>query len=328
MTIPIVSSDPTEGSVDPGALVFTPSNALTPQYVTVTGVNAPMVDGDVSYAIRIGQAESADADYAGIDPPDLPAVNRDDDVAPPPALSVADTVVGEGDSGTTSARFVVTLSPASDKIVTVQYATTEGDAGGGSCAGDADYIATAGSLNFPPGATSLPVEVTVCGDSAVEPDETFSLTLTSPTNAVLNRARATGTITNDDRRPPACAPRPSPRIGVREIGSGRLEVTVLAATNAGASNSLRRLDFGAARNARVEVPGAAPGTPGGPAATPGMPNGTAGNFSVPLGDGTQQATFVVQRQGAGDFKADYTVVDHCHAVAPFTTFIGGGVGVR
>jgi len=44
----------------------------------------------------------------------------------------------------------------------------------------------------------LPIPVTVLGDTTVEPTETFTVTLTSPTNAVLADGTATGTITNDD----------------------------------------------------------------------------------------------------------------------------------
>ena len=42
------------------------------------------------------------------------------------------------------------------------------------------------------------IEVTVLGDAAVEPNETFNVTLTAPTNAVLADGVGVGTITNDE----------------------------------------------------------------------------------------------------------------------------------
>lgn len=52
VTVPVNSSDVTEGTVSPLALTFTPSNWNVPQTVTVTGVDDGDVDGSVSYAIQ------------------------------------------------------------------------------------------------------------------------------------------------------------------------------------------------------------------------------------------------------------------------------------
>jgi len=110
-----------------------------------------------------------------------------------PALSVADASVTEGNSGTSTATFTVTLSAASGQTITVNYATADGTATAGS-----DYVASAGTLTFAPGVTTQSIAVTVNGDTAVEPDETFSVTLSSASNASIARATGTGTILNDD----------------------------------------------------------------------------------------------------------------------------------
>ena len=53
-----------------------------------------------------------------------------------------------------------------------------------------------------PGTTSRKVSVAVLGDTAAEPDETFTVTLANAVNATLGTATATGgTITNDDAAP-------------------------------------------------------------------------------------------------------------------------------
>ena len=112
---------------------------------------------------------------------------------PKPTVSVANVSQSEGDSGSQPAAFTVSLSKASPLRVTVAYATTDGTATAGS-----DYTATSGTLVFAPGQTSQTVAVPVIGDTAYESDETFTLTLSSPVNATLGTATATGTITNND----------------------------------------------------------------------------------------------------------------------------------
>jgi hypothetical protein len=88
----------------------------------------------------------------------------------------------------------VTLSPASNQTVTVNYATADGTATAPS-----DYAAIASTqLTFLPGETTKPVSVTVNGDTTVEPDETFTVNLSGATNANIGDSQGVGTITNDD----------------------------------------------------------------------------------------------------------------------------------
>ena len=105
--------------------------------------------------------------------------------------------LAEGNSGTTAATFIVSLSQAAFSPVTVTYATANGTATAGS-----DYTAVAAStLTFPPGTTSVPVTVNVTGDTATEPNETFLVNLTQPTGATIADGQAVGTITNDEAAP-------------------------------------------------------------------------------------------------------------------------------
>ena len=76
----------------------------------------------------------------------------------------------------------------------MHWTTADGTATAGS-----DYTAGSGTLTFDPGVTSMPVSVDVTGDTAYEPDETFSVTLSSPTGSTVGTPSATGTITNDDK---------------------------------------------------------------------------------------------------------------------------------
>jgi hypothetical protein len=78
VVIPITSSDVSEGIVSAPSLTFSPGDWNTPQVVTVTGVDDALPDGDVPYQVANGVVQSADPEYAGLDPADVSLVNRDD----------------------------------------------------------------------------------------------------------------------------------------------------------------------------------------------------------------------------------------------------------
>jgi hypothetical protein len=109
-------------------------------------------------------------------------------------LNVNDIRVAEGDSGTTTARFTVTLSAPSSQTVTADYATSDGTALAGS-----DYNAVSGTLTFAPGETSKNVDVPVRGDVNAEFNETFFLTLRNPAGAMLQKASGFAIIDDDDQ---------------------------------------------------------------------------------------------------------------------------------
>jgi hypothetical protein len=82
----------------------------------------------------------------------------------------------------------------------VGYATADGTA-----TTPADYTAMSGTLTFQPGETAKAIAVGVVGDTAIEQDETFTVTISSPLNATIDQHTATGTITNDDTAVPITA---------------------------------------------------------------------------------------------------------------------------
>ncbi len=110
-----------------------------------------------------------------------------------PSLSISDGFISEGDSGTKTLDFTVTLSAASNLTVSANYATANGTATSGS-----DYLATNGTVTFNPGVRIMTIGVTINGDVNFEPDETFTVSLSAPFNATISRTTATGTILNDD----------------------------------------------------------------------------------------------------------------------------------
>jgi hypothetical protein len=130
-----------------------------------------------------------------------------------PSFAIDDVTVTEGDAGTAPASFAVRLSAATTQSVTVAYATASGTA-----ASPADLQAASGTLTLAAGATTGAIVVPVVGDTTVEPDETFTVTLSSPSGATLGDAQATGTISDDD----------APPLGGLELGHGTSMTRVLA----------------------------------------------------------------------------------------------------
>jgi hypothetical protein len=142
---------------------------------------------------------AAAADFTGDGRVDLAVANAASNTisifvnTPPPALSVSNTSVVEGNALQVDAAFTVTLDPPSVATVTVGYATADGTAAAGS-----DYVYKTGSLAFLPGETTKTVPVSVFGDTLFEPDETFFLNLSGANGADIAVARGRATIANDD----------------------------------------------------------------------------------------------------------------------------------
>ena len=132
-------------------------------------------------------------DVANYDLWDKLVVNCEVLKGPKASLAVAGVSRAEGNSGTTTFAFPVTLSRAMPFAVTVGYATADGTATAGS-----DYQSATGTVTFAPKKTTATINVAVTGDTVVEPDETFTVTLSNAKNATIGGASATGTITNDD----------------------------------------------------------------------------------------------------------------------------------
>jgi hypothetical protein len=113
----------------------------------------------------------------------------------PPTVSIDNITQREGNSGTTKATFNVTLNKASELDVTVDYEIKENTAK----AGEDFFAAFTNTLVFAPGEVSKEVTIDIVGDRVDEPDETFQVVLSEPTNATLsNESAAIATIVNDD----------------------------------------------------------------------------------------------------------------------------------
>jgi uncharacterized repeat protein (TIGR01451 family) len=115
-----------------------------------------------------------------------------------PNITISDASVVERNVGTTNMVFNVRLSSPSLQEVRVNYSTANGTASAGS-----DYQSASGTTIFPPGNTNQIVNVTVNGDTTIEPDEYFYVNLSTPVNATITDSQGAGTIINDDGFPGA-----------------------------------------------------------------------------------------------------------------------------
>ena len=112
-------------------------------------------------------------------------------------ISISDVTEAEGNIGTRTMRFAVTLSAPEPRTVSVGFVTSNSTAIAGI-----DYIPQAGRVTFPPGSVAAEIAVMIAGDTSIEIDETFFVTLFNPTNAPLSgKSQGIGIIPNDDGLP-------------------------------------------------------------------------------------------------------------------------------
>jgi VCBS repeat-containing protein len=117
----------------------------------------------------------------------------------PGAFSIGDATVTEGNSGSTPITFTVTRGSDSNVAASVSYTVTLPGGAAGASAGDFVAPALSGTLNFAANEFSKTITLNVAGDTVNEADETFTITLSAPSNgATLADGSAVGTIQNDD----------------------------------------------------------------------------------------------------------------------------------
>ena len=118
-------------------------------------------------------------------------------VAPTFAISAVNAVQAEGDAGTTAFTFEVTRTGDTSGANDVDYAVSSAVAD----ATDFGGALPSGTLNFAAGDATMTVTINVSGDTDVEADEDFTVTLSNATNGASIPAAgdsADGTIQNDD----------------------------------------------------------------------------------------------------------------------------------
>ena len=168
VTIDLVSNAPTEGTVGPASLVFTPVNGMAPQLVTVTGVDDQIKDPAHKYQVTVSST-SDDPDYAALKPITVEAMNEDNESA---GLSVA-------------------LVTGIDPIDKTKLRTSEG--------GEMATFTVA--LRAPPNAdVTIPVSSSVPSEGVVSPDLLLTFTQdnwNAPQTVMVTGVEDNGTADGD-----------------------------------------------------------------------------------------------------------------------------------
>ncbi|HEX4899789.1 MAG TPA: hypothetical protein VFV61_04605 [Pyrinomonadaceae bacterium] len=117
-----------------------------------------------------------------------------------PTLNINDVALAEGNAGTTTFTFQVSLTASGPSVVTFDIATADGTAQDDNPATeDNDYVANSEiGRTITSGNTSATFSVTVNGDTTTEPNETFFVNITNVTGANAGDVQGLGTINNDD----------------------------------------------------------------------------------------------------------------------------------
>ncbi len=177
------------------------SKAVDPLFVSATDLHlqgtSPVLDMGTAVA---GITDDFDGDARSVTTPDIGA---DEVVGTTPqngtlALSAATYTVGEA-AGTVTVT--VNRTNGSTGAVSVGYSLANGTAtGGAACGAGVDFVNTGGTINFANGEMTKTFTVTICNDTVVEGNETFTVTLAGATGGATigTPATATVTITDDD----------------------------------------------------------------------------------------------------------------------------------
>lgn len=126
-----------------------------------------------------------------------------------PGISIDPAEITEGNSGTTTATFRLLMNTTADQPVNITWRTEASNpvsaTSGSSCVAGIDYIESTGTATIPAGSLSGKIDVPICGDTEIEPNETFQVLLTGVANnfGVLQSNSAVGTILDDDNLPVA-----------------------------------------------------------------------------------------------------------------------------
>jgi subtilisin-like proprotein convertase family protein len=126
-------------------------------------------------------------------------IQNDDGGGTPTIAITGSPSQNEGNAGATAFTFTVNRTGNTANQSSAVWAVT---GSGGSPANTTDFtggVLPAGTVTFPAGSgAAQTITINVNGDTNVEPNEAFTVTLSTPVNATITTATASGTILDDD----------------------------------------------------------------------------------------------------------------------------------
>ena len=117
----------------------------------------------------------------------------DDPPQPGRRVAIGDAGIEEGAYQSRDVRLTVSLSTAVSAATTVHYATSDGTATSVS-----DYAAASGTATILANERATAIVIHVNGDTTIEGDQRFTVTISAPSAGILGRHVGTVTIYNDD----------------------------------------------------------------------------------------------------------------------------------
>jgi hypothetical protein len=177
-----------------GTLSF--GNGETSKSFTIPILDDATTEQDETFTVLLRNASAIES--LGT-PNTLVVTVQDHNTVPSFSFSTGAGVL-EGNSGTTDLLMTLNLSAATGRSVSVDYATSNFSAFGGTACGAAgvDYESKSGTASFGPGITTVTFPVKICGDTNAETNETFRVNLSNPVNGTIVSTFGIGTIFNDD----------------------------------------------------------------------------------------------------------------------------------
>lgn len=192
-----------DGTAKAGEDYTTTSGVLTIPANTTSGtVSVPVTNDSLDEDDETFTFKITDATNATISGSNNTVTTTITDNDASPALSIDDVSIVEGNTGTRTATFTITMAAKSARTASVTWATADGgeddpDLVPNATAGE-DYTSGGGVVTFAPGDLTKTVTVDVIGDATREDDEEFSVVLSAPVAATIADDRGVGTIVNDD----------------------------------------------------------------------------------------------------------------------------------
>lgn len=201
VTVGVASGDTGEATVNPPSLTFDATNWFELQYVTVSGVDDALNDGDIAVTIALsGDESSLDDTYSGgvgaaLDPADVNVTTIDNDSA---GVAVSTPTLTTAENGSIATFSVVLLSEPTDDVVIPVSSSNPGEA----TVSPASLTFTAGNWNISQSVTVTPVD-----DFQVDGAVAYTIVLGACTGAdttgygtaaALDPADVSGTSNDDD----------------------------------------------------------------------------------------------------------------------------------
>ncbi|HLM39886.1 MAG TPA: Calx-beta domain-containing protein, partial [Microvirga sp.] len=177
-----------------GHVVF--GQGETSQIITVYINGDTAVEGHEDFTVTLTNPQKATIGTASASG----TINNDDVAGNPVAWTITakDASKLEGNAGTTDFVFTVARSSASGPA-TITW-TAQGT--GNKAASGADFAGMTGTINFADDQLSAEIVVPVIGDSNVEGNEDFSVTLSNASTGTINVPSANGVILDDENDAP------------------------------------------------------------------------------------------------------------------------------